>query len=531
MFRIFSSYFSACSIKPQARCFAIAMLMISLSGCASFRANLSDSEESRKQYESVDIHSAYPTVSRENIEQINLLELIDPQQQAKATYPTLWAESEKRDYLRNTQMYGPRYDLTLSWFRQSNMSPEGKRLIRNGVQERMLAASMSRCNVFKTFLRRNQSDVNFYLGSATTVAGILGAVVPGIRASHNLAATAGIFSGLDAEYNQAYFANLTAEVLIKGIELKQSLVQEQLRRVGQSQSIFDYPMEAAIRDAIYFDGLCSTVVGLEQAAESINHEENPGLQQGLRTIMRVKAMNEAFTSGDFSQLQSSGKLTQLQNQVTQNTILAAIPMDEPPVPDISEQFFLMEPSLRDYLHAQANMLRDSYKQKYETLLAQDENAKKDPSSIALPDEILRSFETKVRANLIDKLSLNNCGTGMPNLVSRLAKARNDLRRTTPGSDYNQKSEALDSLILEVKQQQNKLDRVVNLAKQDINKAAEDAKKKWASTDKFTDLIRKDNENWFEVKPTASLLPACPPVAVQPVQQAPQTAGEQTTPRR
>lgn len=497
-------------------CTLAALLALCLPGCSILNANLSD-QSSAKQFRDIDIHSAYPTISRENIEQINLLELIDPGQKAKEQYSALWPESETRDGMGTNQKYGPRYDLALSWFRQNGMPQEEKRLTRNGIQERMLSASISRCNVFKTFLRRNQSDMNFYLGTATTVAGVLGAVLPGVNASRNLAGTAGIFSGIQAEYNQSYFSNLTAEVLIKGIELRQSMVQEQLRVVGQKQSIADYPLEAAIRDAIYFDGLCSTVVGLEQAAESINHEKNPGIQQGLRTIVSIKAMNEIANVEKLSDIQSSGKLDKLLARVAQSSApLAAIPTTTVPA-DISEMFFSLESAILGYLHDRVSTTRESYRQKYEALLAQDKVPDESKKKIASPDSILKNFETMAKSNFTNKLNTGNCWNDIPGLVSTLATKRRELQEATTEDKRIEKSAEVDVAITNISIKRRKLQKIIDLAKYEIDAAIDKSRKAkdWNSAKTFLDLVLTDDAGW--VKTTGEILdkPACPQEASAP----------------
>lgn len=499
------SFFSLLhSDKPYIFIAFAALLILSLPGCSILSANLHD-EESAKQFKSIDIHSAYPTISRENIEQINLIELIDPGHDAKKKYPLLWDEAENRDGMKPTQKYGPRYDLVLSWFRQNGMASEDKRLIRNGVQERMLSASMSRCNVFKTFLRRNKSDVNFYLGSATTVAGVLGAVLPGVTASHNLAGAAGIFSGIQAEYNQSYFSNLTAEVLVKGIELQQATVQERLRTVGQKQTVADYPMEAAIRDAIYFDGLCSTIVGLEQAAESINHEKNPGLTQSAKVIASVRAMHEISNAPDFSKLQSSGELDKLLNHVSQASIpLAATnSTTETTSSGISETFFSLKPTILAYMDKQASNISASYKQKYDALLNKDKVTDKVKASKKTPGNIQDAFQSAIKKELIDKLDIDSCGNDIPALLTALTTARINLHKADSDGVRVKETVNVGIATSNIAAKDKKLKAIIELAQIDIDTAVKESTTAWASAETFDALIDIDDSAWLHVTPTAS----------------------------
>ncbi|MGD9831308.1 MAG: hypothetical protein AB7U92_01015 [Piscinibacter sp.] len=287
------------------RCWML-LHVILLGGCASWRASFNEfsSKEASEQYVSVDRHSSYPVIRRDTFEQVNLLEMIDPRHESASSGMKAWDREDAK------QNYGRQYDLVLAWFRSSAQSPEQKRLHRDGVQDKILAVSTSRCNVFKTFLRRQQTDVNFALGSLTTVAGVLGAILPGATASRNLAGTAGIFSGLQAEYNQAYFSNLAAHVIVQAIELRQNRLKRELVDGRQGKGIDEYSMEAAINDAIVIDGNCSALAGLIEAQDSIKEVETPGMRLAARAMTSARALQE-LNSKPITELQKDGSLDKL----------------------------------------------------------------------------------------------------------------------------------------------------------------------------------------------------------------------------
>lgn len=272
-----------------------------VAGCANLGWGEASDPELTKQFMGIDMHSAFPITRRQYFERINLLELIDPDRMAQSKFKEAWDYAEKqppptggtKDEHEHNK-FGAWYDLSLAWFRQrTDISDEKKRMHRNSVQERMIAASVSRCNVFKTYLRRQQTDVNFIYGTLTTAAGALGAIATGVDASRLMAGAAGLFSGIRAEYNQTYYSNLAAHVIIKGIEVKQELVYRQIQSEGQTKSVDNYPMEAAIKDAMFFDGQCSTVTGLTQAGASIEATTEPGLEALTRGILRARIAKEA----------------------------------------------------------------------------------------------------------------------------------------------------------------------------------------------------------------------------------------------
>ena len=294
-------------MRLRSQCYLAMLLPLPLVvGCASWRASFNElsSAEASEQYMSVDRHSSFPVIRRNTFEQVNLLEMIDPRHESTASgMQTCDSPDAKVNY-------GRQYDLVLAWFRSSPHTPEEKRLQRNGVQDKILAVSTSRCNVFKTFLRRQQTDVNFGLGSLTTVAGVLGAILPGATASRNLAGTAGIFSGLQAEYNQSYFSNLAAHVIVQAIELRQNRLKQELVDARQGKGIDEYSMEAAINDAIVIDGNCSALSGLIEAQDSIKEVESPGMRMAARAMTSARALQE-LNAKSVTELQKDGSLDKL----------------------------------------------------------------------------------------------------------------------------------------------------------------------------------------------------------------------------
>lgn len=278
-----------------------------VSGCAQLHAVTDEDhiKETKEQFSRVDQHSSYPAMRRGTFEQVNLLELIDPQGNS---------QTDKYNHIWNHQnagsSHGQKYDQVLSWFGRQPDVGDWKRLRRNSVQDKILAVSTSRCNVFKTYLRRQQVDVNFTLGSLTTAAGVLGAVLPGVTASRNLAGAAGFFSGLRSEYNQSYYSNLAAHVIVQGIELRQNRLKKELLETRQGKSVEEYSMEAAINDAIVIDGNCSTVSGLIEAQEAIREVESPGLKTAARVIAGNAALRE-LSQASSSDLLNNGRLEKL----------------------------------------------------------------------------------------------------------------------------------------------------------------------------------------------------------------------------
>lgn len=291
-----------------------------LGACAQLRPDIEHQKESAEQVSGIDLHSSFPAVRRPQFEQINLIELVDPHREAETRFPLAWELAMRRLSSDRVSSVGLRYDLALAAFRERPDSAiNAKQAHRDAVQDRILGVSTSRCNVFKTYLRRQQADTNFWLGSSATAAGVLGAVLQGATASRNLAGTAGLLSGLQAEHNSNYYSNLAAHVIVQGIETHQARLLAKLIEERRKRTVDEYSMEAAIKDAIHFDGTCSTVTGLLEAAEAIKETTNPGIPRAAEIIASVRAMNLISQAQDFSALRESGELQQLLKQTSPST--------------------------------------------------------------------------------------------------------------------------------------------------------------------------------------------------------------------
>lgn len=269
----------------------------SLSGCALLHK--AGDLERGEQSSGVDNISAYPIMTRKSFEKLQLFLLLDPEGKAQASYDE---ELRKKQHVQQWSDLDPpeKYELAFKAFYKYDGSDSAKlKLLRNRVQDRILSASVQRCNVFKNYLQRDQADTNFLLGSAATVSGVLGALIPGVQAAKNLAGAAGLFSGVRAEYNQSYYANLAAFVIVKGIEERQKEVLERIQRMGQNTTIENYTVEAAVKDAVYFDGLCGVVAGLEQASDAIRLYSDPGIDTVNRVLLKTRRtrllLNDAST--------------------------------------------------------------------------------------------------------------------------------------------------------------------------------------------------------------------------------------------
>lgn len=149
-------------------------------------------------------------------------------------------------------------------------------LSRNRVQERILASSAQRCSAYTRFLKQFESEVGFSLGAIATALAGVGAIFTPATTVRALSGAAAITSGVNAEFSEKLFARLTIQVITKAIDARRSEIYKGIAG-KQDKSIKEYPVEAAVKDALYYHGACSLLAGLEEAAASIERASSPGL--------------------------------------------------------------------------------------------------------------------------------------------------------------------------------------------------------------------------------------------------------------
>jgi hypothetical protein len=195
---------------------------------------------------------------------------------------------------------------------------------RTAIQERILAASDQRCNDFKTLLQKKFANVSFKSGLAATAASLGATIATHLDTSRALSGIAGFASGYRAEYNQAYFANAAVQVVVAGIDSRRRTAYEQIL-LARKEPLAMYPLEAAVKDAIRYHGLCSTVSGLQEAGEAVRYYNEPGITAATRTLARSKMMIDIQGSTPDEVI---NKLKRWQEVVPAERYLAGNPLGE-----------------------------------------------------------------------------------------------------------------------------------------------------------------------------------------------------------
>ncbi|MDP3110767.1 MAG: hypothetical protein Q8M71_01540 [Thermodesulfovibrionales bacterium] len=234
-----------------------------------------------------------------------LFRLLDPDDKAGLTKGT---DSKGTDF--ETLTNSKKIDLLRKAFWKANTESSYGIKLRSQIQDRLIAASNQRCNVYTTYLKRVSTYQNGIFGTLTTILGGAGAIVTGQNSARLLSGLAGISSGTRAELNQATFESLATSVIIPGIQKTRSdLLKEILNK--RSKKIDEYTIEGAIADAIAYHGACSMDTGISYAQKSIESYGDIGIKRfnEIQNELGIaRSASESFTIGPLTSLVVSEKV-------------------------------------------------------------------------------------------------------------------------------------------------------------------------------------------------------------------------------
>lgn len=210
----------------------------------------------------------------EGVTDEQLIRLLDPEDRAQLNKRYNDSiESEKIEHLRMA-------------FRVANTETKIYGLAhRSQIQDRLIAASDQRCNLYTTYLKRMSSNINGIFGTLTTTLGGAGAIVTGESSSRLLSGLAGISSGTRAELNEAIFESIATSIIIPGIqktrsELLGKMLEKRTKNPPKTPlSLEEYTIEGAIADAIRYHGACSMDTGISYAQKSIQSYDDIGIDR------------------------------------------------------------------------------------------------------------------------------------------------------------------------------------------------------------------------------------------------------------
>ncbi len=140
---------------------------------------------------------------------------------------------------------------------------------RNDLQDTIIAASNQRCGAYLRVLVSSKSQTQMGWGSLTTLLTGAATVTTPISAARLLTAGSTVTSGVMGVYNEAYFNNLTVNIISAGIaKHREGLLQ--YMGGERSKDMTAYPVNRAIADALSYHAACNIVSGLEAAASATN---------------------------------------------------------------------------------------------------------------------------------------------------------------------------------------------------------------------------------------------------------------------
>lgn len=302
---------------------------MALGGCATL-------EQTRKG--DVDKISAFPLTHRTEVEKLDLAHIIVEHAalDGRGAGPKCEIAPRSLALLENdeTEVGGKRLDQALGCFADAaSVNPDRARDLRNQIQERMLAASEQRCADFKAHLQRSQSSMNYFTGLATAGFAAAGAITKSIEGARTLAGLSGLANATGAEFNQAYFANLAAHVVVSGIDQTRAKLYEQISVSASDKTIGQYTLQAAIKDAFRYHGACSIMAGLIEAQDAIRLVDNPGLDALRRAIVKNKHL-QALTQAEPNNVRTV--LEEWKDVMPPDRWLAGVPLAAATRPAVSD---------------------------------------------------------------------------------------------------------------------------------------------------------------------------------------------------
>jgi hypothetical protein len=166
---------------------------------------------------------------------------------------------------------------------------------RSQIQDRLIAASNQRCNLYKTYLKRVSTYTKGVFGSLTTILGGAGAIVTGEKSARLLSGLAGISSGTRAELNQAIFESIATSIIVPGIENSRITIFNDIM-AKRKFPLEKYTVELAMADAITYHGACSMDTGISYAQKSIQSFDDIGVKRFKEIQAKFNSVKSKQTS-------------------------------------------------------------------------------------------------------------------------------------------------------------------------------------------------------------------------------------------
>jgi hypothetical protein len=159
--------------------------------------------------------------------------------------------------------------------------PARAALLRNEIEDRLIAASNQRCGFWENYLLTSTSNVGFWSGLVGTAANAASIAFSPVATKDALTAIASTTTDVGTEFNKNYLYGETMQVIVQGVETRRTSIYTSIREHEISgngtypSSIEVYSLSAAIGDALSYHAACSMASGLQEASESLS-DQRPG---------------------------------------------------------------------------------------------------------------------------------------------------------------------------------------------------------------------------------------------------------------
>lgn len=172
---------------------------------------------------------------------------------------------------------------------------------RDRIQTRIMGEADRRCENYKNVIYAMQSNPDFISGSLAVLLGLGGALSTSQTGARVLSGGAGAASGINAEYQKAYFQQMVVSVIATGIDLKRQDIANELGG-KREQDALTYTVESAVADAIRYAGACSLVEGTKKVKDRIAEAGVLGVQQIEEAFDRQRILSaKAYLAGKTSE--------------------------------------------------------------------------------------------------------------------------------------------------------------------------------------------------------------------------------------
>lgn len=223
---------------------------------------------------------------------------------AKASRPAggvATAQSREEEYRARLEQEQRETDQAVAAFYSYYLTGSGDKarigaLLRNEIQDRILAAANQRCHLWKNYYSTASSTIGFSSGIVAATTGAAAVAFTPESTKNALTALSTTATAVGTNYDKAYLFGLTLGVIYQGVDSRRANILKSIlaKRVVNNDvaSLGNYTLSAGIEDALEYHGACSVASGAQEAAERI---------ADARTASATAEKKEPATSG------SSGK--------------------------------------------------------------------------------------------------------------------------------------------------------------------------------------------------------------------------------